>query len=130
MKIRGVRIGPAELYSVVLSVPGITDAMAVERSNPAEPGGSEIVLLVVLSPGIVLERPLTLRIKRELSQRASPVHVPAVIAQVSGLPQTLNGKYSEKAAREVINGRSPSNISALRNPETLEEIATHPLLCH
>ena len=128
MKIRGVRIGPAELYSVVLSIPGIVDAMAVEQAAPSEPGGSQIVLLVVLSPGIVLDRPLTLRIKRELSQRASPVHVPAIIAQVSGLPQTLNGKYSEKAAREVVNGRRPANISALKNPETLDEIAAHPSL--
>jgi acetoacetyl-CoA synthetase len=128
MKIRGVRIGPAELYSVVLSIPGIKEAMAVERSNPAEPGGSEIILLVVLSAGLILDRPMVLIIKRELSQRASAVHVPAVVAQVSGLPQTLNGKYSEKAAREVINGRKPSNMSALKNPETLDEIATHLLI--
>jgi acetoacetyl-CoA synthetase len=128
LKIRGVRIGPAELYSVVLSIPGIVDTMAVEQAAPSEPGGSQIVLLVVLSPGITLDRPLTLRIKRELSQRASPVHVPAIIAQVSGLPQTLNGKYSEKAAREVVNGRKPANISALKNPDTLDEIAAHPSL--
>jgi acetoacetyl-CoA synthetase len=128
MNIRGVRIGPAEIYSIVLSIPGIVDAMAVERANPAEPGGSEIVLLVVLASGKVLDRPLTLQIKRELSQKASSVHVPAVIGQVKGLPQTLNGKYSEKAAREVVNGRKPANISALKNPETLEEIASLPAL--
>ena len=128
MKIRGVRIGPAEIYSVVLAIPGVTEAMAVEQAAPQEPGGSRIVLLVVLAHGLELDRPMTLRIKRELNERASPVHVPAVIAQVSGLPQTHNGKYSERAAREVVNGRRPVNVTALKNPETLDEIGRHPLV--
>jgi acetoacetyl-CoA synthetase len=123
LKIRGVRIGPAELYSVVLAIPGIREAMAVEQEAPSEPGGRRIVLLLVLAEGTTLDRPLTLRIKRELNQKASPVHVPAVIASVSGLPQTHNGKYSERAARDVINGRLVKNLSAIRNPGTLEEIA-------
>lgn len=123
LKIRGVRIGPAELYSVVLGIPGIREAMAVEQEAPNEPGGRRIVLLVVLAEGTTLDRPLTLRIKRELNQKASPVHVPGVIASVSGLPQTHNGKYSERAARDVVNGRVVKNLSAIRNPATLEEIA-------
>lgn len=122
LKIRGVRIGPAELYSVVLAIPGIREAMAVEQEAPNEPGGRRIVLLVVLTEGTTLDRSLTLRIKRELNQKASPVHVPAVIASVSGLPQTHNGKYSERAARDMVNGRVVKNLSAIRNPQTLEEI--------
>jgi acetoacetyl-CoA synthetase len=123
MKIRGVRIGPAEIYSVVLSIPGVREAMAVAQKDEREPGGARIVLLVVLEPDRKLDRELMLRIKRELSARASSVHVPAVIAQVGGLPQTLNGKYSERAARDVANGRDVVNRAALRNPEVLAEIA-------
>ncbi len=126
LKIRGVRIGPAELYSVVLTIPGIREAMAVEQAAPQEPGGNRIVLLVVLAAGMTLDRPLTLRIKRELNDRASPVHVPSIVAQVSGLPQTHNGKYSEKAARDAVNRRQLTNLSALKNPDTLAEISSHP----
>ena len=126
LKIRGVRIGPAELYSVVLAIPGIREAMAVEQKDPAEPGGSRLVLLVVMAPGRSLDRELTWRIKRELSQKASALHVPAVIATVSGLPQTLNGKYSERAARDIVNGLDPPNRQALRNPEVLDEMRAHP----
>jgi acetoacetyl-CoA synthetase len=85
-------------------------------------------LLVVMAAGQVLDLELTLRIKKELSQKASPVHVPAVIAQVSGLPQTLNGKYSERAARDNVNGRAPPNRAALKNPEVLDELRAHPAL--
>jgi acetoacetyl-CoA synthetase len=122
MKIRGVRIGPAELYSIVLAIPGIRECMAVDQEDRREAGGRRLVLLVVLRPEITLDRQLILRIKRELNQKASPVHVPAVVVDVSALPQTLNGKYSERAARDTLNGRKPKNLSALRNPACLDEI--------
>jgi len=128
LKVRGVRIGPAEIYSVVLRVPGVAQALTVEQKAPREPGGSRLVLLVVLQAGLTLDRPLTLRIKKELSQQASQNHVPAVIAQVSGLPTTHSGKLSERAARDIINGRPLTNRGAMRNPEVLDEIGRHPEL--
>jgi len=128
LNVRGVRIGPAEIYQIVLGIPGVLEAMAVEQIAPREPGGSRLVLLAVLAPGTTLDRPLTLRIKRELSQRASSNHVPAVVAQVSSLPTTHSGKRSERAARDVLNGKPVVNLGALRNPECLEEIRIHPAL--
>jgi acetoacetyl-CoA synthetase len=126
LNVRGIRIGPAEIYAIVLGIPGIREAMAIEQQAPTEIGGTRLVLLLVLSPGQTLDRNLTFRIKRELKEKGSSMHVPEVIAQVSGLPQTLNGKYSEKAAREAANGKRPANVSALKNPEALDEIASHP----
>jgi acetoacetyl-CoA synthetase len=128
LKVRGVRIGPAEIYAVVLGVPGVAEAMAIEQTAPAEPGGSRLVLLVVLAPGTAFDRPLMHTIKRELSQRASPNHVPSVIAAVPALPVTHNGKYSERAARDAIHGRAIANAAALRNPDCLAVIAAHPAL--
>ena len=128
LKVHGVRIGPAEIYSIVLGIQGIAGAMAIEQTAPAEPGGSRLVLLVVPVEGQSLDRPMTLTIKRELSRRASPNHVPAVIAQVSSLPVTHNGKLSERAAADAINGRPVHNIAALENPECLAAIAGHPAL--
>jgi acetoacetyl-CoA synthetase len=126
LKVHGIRIGPAEIYSIVLGIPGVTDAMAIEQLAPQEPGGSRIVLLVVLAGDLALDRPMILRIKRELRERASLAHVPAVIAQVSELPQTHNGKLSERAARDAANGRPIVNLAALKNPEVLDEISSHP----
>ena len=128
LNVRGVRIGPAEIYQIVLGIEGVAEAMAVEQSAPGEPGGSRLVLLLVLGDGKVLDRPLTLRIKKELSQRGSPNHVPAVIAQVTGLPTTHSGKRSERAARDALNGRPVVNLGALRNPDSLDELRAHPAL--
>ena len=128
MNIRGIRIGPAEIYHALSGIGEVAEAMAIEQAKADEPGGSRLVLLVVLQPGLTLERALTLRIKKELSQRCSMAHVPGVIAQVSALPTTHSGKRSERAARDVLNGRPAENRGALRNPECLDELAAHPAL--
>ncbi len=125
MNIRGVRIGPAEIYSVLQDFVEIRQAMAVEQLSPGEIGGSRLILLLVLREGVTLDRPLTLRIKKELSRRASMLHVPAVIAAVDDLPATHNGKLSERAARDAVNGRLPANLAALRNPGCLEQLRAH-----
>jgi acetoacetyl-CoA synthetase len=128
LNVRGVRIGPAEIYQIVLEIPGIREAMAVEQTAPREPGGSRLVLLVVLAAGTTLDRPLMHKIKRELSQRASSNHVPAVIAQVTALPTTHSGKRSERAARDVLNAKPVVNLAALKNPDSLDEIGQLPEL--
>jgi len=56
------------------------------------------------------------------------VHVPAVMLAVDELPVTHNGKLSERAARDAVNGRTPANLAALRNPGCLEALLTHPEL--
>ncbi len=128
LNVRGIRIGPAEIYAILQDFPEIKNALAVEQEDPRSPGGSRLVLLVVLAPRAVLDRPLTLRIKKALAQRASMNHVPDVVADVPDLPVTHSGKLSERAAREAANGRVPANLAALRNPECIEAIRSHPAL--
>ena len=125
MNIRGVRIGPAEVLQVVSEIPGIRQAMVIEQRAPREPGGSRMVLLVVLADGTTLDRPLQLRIKRELATRASTNHVPAAIADLPELPTTFSGKLSERAARDAANGDVVTNAGALRNPAILDLIRAH-----
>jgi acetoacetyl-CoA synthetase len=117
MKVRGIRIGPAELVGIVEALPEVEAAMAVAADAPDEPGGTRIVLLVVLREGEVLDRALTHRIKRAVRDGASADHVPSRVVAVPALPVTLNGKRSERAARDIVNGRAPANLSALRDPD-------------
>lgn len=122
LKVRGVRIGPAEITSVVEAMPEIRAAMAVEQRVASEPGGVRIVLLVVLAEGVTLDRTLTHRIKRAVRDQRSADHVPSVIVPLPALPMTLNGKRSERAARDAIAGRRLVNRAALRNPEVLDAL--------
>ena len=122
LKIRGIRIGPAEIYRVLADLPEICESMAVEQTAENEPGGSRLVLLLVMNPGAEADEALCSRIRRELSKRASPAHVPAVILTVAELPVTHSGKRSERSARDALNGRAIVNAGALRNPACLQPL--------
>lgn len=124
LNIRGVRIGPAEIYTIVNQLEGVQQSMAIEQASPREPGGSRLVLLLVMQSDVTLDRAFALSLKKTLATRASRLHVPAVVAQVSELPKTHNGKLSERAARDAINGKHIANQSALANASVLHEIAT------
>jgi acetoacetyl-CoA synthetase len=128
LNVHGMRIGPAEIYSIVLAIPSVLHALAVEQQEPRQPGWSRLVLLLVLEEPTILNRALTLQIKHAISQGRSRNHVPAVIVQVAALPMTHSGKFSEKAVRDLLNGKPLSNRNAIKNPESLDAIAAHPQL--
>ena len=128
LNIRGIRVGPAEIYRIVAEIPGILAALAVvgpggcagrRASGPARHGGGR---------GLQLEETLIRHIKHEIRRLASPDHVPDLILEVPELPVTHNGKLSERSAADAVNGRQISNRSSLRNPECITGIAQHPLL--
>jgi acetoacetyl-CoA synthetase len=145
LNVRGINVGPGEIYHVLSDIAGIRDAVVVEQRVPAGvaaacPGGApragqaagaydrRVVLLLVLQRGIALSGALTARLRRELARRASPAHVPDVILAVDALPVTHSGKLSDAAVRNAVNGLPIGNTAALRNPECLEAIRQHPAL--
>lgn len=128
LNVRGVRIGTADVYAALQDVPELVDAMAVEQAMPDTAAGSRMILLVVLRPGIRLNSDLILRLRRQITRRIGANYVPGVIADVAELPTTHSGKPSEAAAGDAINGRPVRNRDALRNPGSLDVIASHPVL--
>ncbi|MGY8685835.1 acetoacetate--CoA ligase [Bradyrhizobium sp. UFLA05-153] len=126
LNVRGIRIGTAEIYRILADIEEIREAMAVEQQAEQEPGGTRMVLLVVLRKGIELDNTLSKHIRSELARCGSPAFVPARIAQVEALPITFSGKRSEAAGRDAVNGRLARNRDALQNPECLDAITSHP----
>jgi acetoacetyl-CoA synthetase len=125
----GVRIGTAEIYRLVDTLPEILESLVTEHA-PAGRGATEarIVLFVRLAPGAHLDDALRERIRTRVRTGASPHHVPRIIVAVSDLPRTLSGKISELAVREAIHGRPVGNRDALANPSVLEEFTGRPEL--
>lgn len=120
LNVRGIRIGPAEIYRILERMPEISDAMAIEQASAQDIGGSRLVLLVVLKEGGQLDDRLRAEIRRQLAQQGSPAHVPSVILAVADLPTTYSGKRSERSARDALNGLEAGNAEALRNPRSLD----------
>ncbi|MFN0061494.1 MAG: acetoacetate--CoA ligase [Myxococcaceae bacterium] len=122
MNIRGVRIGPAEVYSALADIETIVEGMAVERRDEEESGEGRLLLLLTLAPGVALDAPLATRVRESIIRRCSRAHAPDIIVQVPELPVTHNGKRAERAARDAANGDPVANIDALRNPGAIDGI--------
>jgi acetoacetyl-CoA synthetase len=121
----GVRIGTAEIYRIVEQLPEVTECLAIDQEWR---GDTRIVLFVRLASGAALDERLETQIRAVLRAEASPRHVPAKILAVDDLPRTINGKLVELAVRDVVHGRTPENLDALANPESLAHFRDRPEL--
>jgi len=113
----GVRIGTAEIYSVVDALEEVNESVAITQEWD---GDNRIVLFVIMSGTNELDAALKEKIKTALRNQASPRHVPAIIIPVPDLPRTRSGKLSELAVKAVVEGTTVRNAEALANPEALD----------
>ncbi|MBA3405269.1 MAG: acetoacetate--CoA ligase [Gemmatimonadaceae bacterium] len=117
----GVRIGTAEIYRQVERIPEVLECVAIGKEiREGLAGDVEIVLFVRLGEGERLDDSLRSRIRQQIRDNTSPLHVPKNIIQVSDIPRTVSGKISEMAVREAVHGRPVPNEEALANPEALK----------
>jgi acetoacetyl-CoA synthetase len=113
----GVRIGTAEIYSAVESLPQIAEALAVGQDWN---GDVRVVLFVRLRGDAQLDEPLRREIRNTVRTHTTPRHVPAKTIAVPDFPRTISGKLTELAVRNVIHGLPVKNLDALANPGALE----------
>lgn len=117
LKPGGVRIGTAEIYRQVESIPEIEESVAVGQEWDND---IRVVLFVKMRLGCTLDTELKNRIKETIRTHTTPRHVPAKIIAVADIPKTKNGKITELAVREVIHHRKIANIHILANPDSLK----------
>jgi acetoacetyl-CoA synthetase len=121
----GVRIGTAEIYSAVESLPQVAEALAVGQDWQDD---VRVVLFVRLQAGVTLDEPLRQQIRDTIRAQTTARHVPARIIAVPDIPRTLSGKLTELAVRNVIHGLPVKNLDALANPGALEHFRDLPEL--
>ena len=114
----GVRLGTAEIYSVVEKFKEVKESIVVGQSWDND---VRIILFVVLSKNNKLDEKLISKLKTTIRYEASPRHVPAKIIAVNDIPRTKNGKIVEVAVKNIIDGNKINNIEALSNPSALNE---------
>ena len=119
----GIRIGTAEIYRAIETMPEILDSIVVGR--PVN-GDVEVVLCLKLREETELDDRLVTRVKRTIRDATTPRHVPAHVFAVGDVPYTISGKKVEKAVRDTMTGTAVHNRDALANPEALDEYAELP----
>lgn len=113
----GVRIGTAEIYRQVETVPEVLDSLVIGQDWEND---VRVILFVKLREGHELDEDLLKRIKSTIRQKTTPRHVPSKIIAVADIPYTISGKKVELAVRNVIHAKEVKNVSAMANPEALD----------
>jgi acetoacetyl-CoA synthetase len=121
----GVRIGTAEIYRQVETLPEVVESLCIGQDWDND---VRVVLFVRLRDGVALDEALQKRIRDTIRANTTPRHVPARIVAVSDIPRTLSGKIVELAVRNVVHGRPVENTDALANPQALEQFRNRPEL--
>src|SRR5579875_2924296 len=117
----GVRMGTAEIYSAVLGVEAVVDALVLDLPRAGTDGWME--LFVVLREGERLSDELVAEIRRRIRTDCSPRHVPDEIRQIQAVPRTLSGKILEVPVKRILTGTDPDKAASresLANPEALD----------
>jgi acetoacetyl-CoA synthetase len=117
----GIRMGTAEIYRAVSTVPQVVDALVVDVPKPGTEGW--MPLFVVLEEGVELNDDLVGEIKRRIREQCSPRHVPNEIFQVKEVPRTLSGKVLEVPVKRILMGEPPEKAASrdsLANPGSLD----------
>jgi acetoacetyl-CoA synthetase len=112
----GVRMGTAEIYSAVLGVDEVVDALVVDVEG-------FMPLFVVLRDGGGLDDELVERIRARVREDCSPRHVPDEVVAVEQVPRTLSGKVLELPVKRILMGTPPEQAASrdsLANPEALD----------
>ncbi|MDA8268231.1 MAG: acetoacetate--CoA ligase [Actinomycetota bacterium] len=118
----GVRLGTAEIYGVVESTGEVADSLVVHRED-RDGGPGELLLFVVLAPGVDLDDRLRSGIVARIRHELSPRHVPDRIVQVPAVPRTLSGKKLEVPVKRILAGEPTSavmSIESLADPTAVQ----------
>jgi len=113
----GVRIGTAEIYSIVEQFPEVSDSLVIGQNWEND---VRVILFVKMAEGAELTEELKNKIRQAIRTNASPRHMPAKIIPVADIPYTINMKKVELAVRNIIHGKPVTNRDALANPQSLE----------
>ncbi len=104
---KGIRIGPAEIYSVVEALPEVREALVVG----VELGERYYMpLFVTLTDGVDVERARA-RIVTAIRHELSPRHLPDEIVAVPGVPHTTTGKKLEVPVKRLLQGAAPAQVA-------------------
>ncbi len=120
IKIAGKRLGPAEVESILVSHPAVSEAAAIGVPDPIK--GQAVVCFCVLKPNVAVSDELREQLKELVANELGKPLKPNEIKFVKDLPKTRNAKVMRRIIRAAYLGLDPGDTSSLENPQAVEEI--------
>ncbi len=136
LKVAGKRVGPAEVESLLVAHPLVTEAAVI--GVPDEMKGTAMVAFAVLNDEYrisniesnadenskfeIRNSKLATELRELVARDMGKPLAPSKIHFVSALPKTRNAKVMRRVIRSAYLGEDPGDLSALENPNSVEEI--------
>jgi acetyl-CoA synthetase len=120
INVAGKRLGPAEVESVLVSHPAVTEAAVV--GVPDETKGEAVWCFVVAPQPDGGRGDLTAELSELVAEELGRPFKPARVLVVDALPKTRSAKILRRAVRAVAVGEDPGDMSSAENPESLDAI--------
>ena len=120
IKIAGKRVGPAEVESILVAHPQISEAAAVGVPDPIK--GEALVCFCVLRKGVNGDVNLAAELRGNVARDLGKALTPHDVLFVGDIPKTRNAKVMRRVVRAAYLGEKLGDTSALENPASLEEI--------
>lgn len=120
LKVAGKRVGPAEVESVLVAHPRVTEAAVI--GVPDEIKGNALVAFCVLAGGGQAGPGLGDELRSMVAGALGKPLRPERIHFVSALPRTRNAKVMRRVIRAAYLGLDPGDVSALENPASVEAV--------
>jgi acetyl-CoA synthetase len=120
LKVAGKRVGPAEVESAAVAVPGVLEAAAI--GVPHDVKGEVIVVFCVLGQGETDSVELRAAIAARVAQSLGKALKPEAVVVVAQLPKTRSGKVMRRVARAAYLGLDAGDLSSLDDPLAIEAI--------
>ncbi len=121
----GIRMGSADIYQAVESLPEVVEALVIGAEQPD--GDYWMPLFVVLADGVELTDEVRDGINGIIRSEVSPRHVPDEIIVAPGIPHTRTGKKLEVPIKKLFQGGDPAKVverSAVDDPDLLDWYVT------
>ena len=120
IKIAGKRLGPAEVESILVAHPKVSEAAAVGVPDPIK--GEALVCFCVLKKDVNGGVSLAAELKGNVARDLGKALAPRDVLFVGDIPKTRNAKVMRRVVRAAYIGEKLGDTSALENPASLEEI--------
>jgi acetoacetyl-CoA synthetase len=120
----GVRMGSADIYQAIDTIPEIEDSLVIGAEQPDR--AYWMPLFVVLREGVRLTDHLADRIRAAIRETASPRHVPDEIIPVAAVPRTRTGKKLEVPIKRLMQGAALADVvdpQTVIDPDSLKPYA-------
>lgn len=117
LKVAGKRVGPAEVESILVGHEAVAEAAII--GVPDEIKGTAMIAFCVLKEE---KEGLEIELKALIAKEMGKPLQPNRIHFVSALPKTRNAKVMRRVIRSAYLGEDAGDLSALENPQTVEEL--------